>query len=152
MTSVRTVDKSVREVDYSGCSASDLLELMAGQGLDSTIGMDRREAFCDFVGIQVRVFNRVVYREVDFVGLNTADKICLGMGLEISDCLEIIPAGYANSAMRMAEDEFWARDIKPSTAQLKLRAKELRDLREAVLNRAANKAEIISLEVKSRPA
>lgn len=126
--------ETVREVDYTGCSALDLLELMRMYSLDS-LDMKSREAFCDMAGIKVRDFNRVIYGEVEFVGLNTADKICLGMGLEITDYLDVIPSGYKNSAKRMAEDEFWARGIEPSPSELDERVLELKALRESVLNK-----------------
>lgn len=120
------------EVDYTGCATRDLLRIMRRHECDALSKM-KRATFCDVAGIPVRSYNRIIYQEMAFVSLNTADRICLALGLDINMHLTIIPSGHTRAAERMARDEFWVQGITPSKTQLKTRAAALRGLRENVL-------------------
>jgi hypothetical protein len=123
------------ERDYSGYATKELAACfyrhLDGQSLDSVakrVGMDPRD------------MRRIVaLQKHDFVGLHSADRIMMSVGVNVvvaeqDGMLHAIPGRSFKDAMRMAEDEFLTRGEIPEEEEVIKRAKELRVLRNSIMN------------------
>jgi hypothetical protein len=112
--------------------------------------------FAQEVGIDDRELKRIVYLNTyQWVGLDKADRILLGLGLNISHLasigeITIIPASNKRAAIQMAGDEFWAKGETPSPDELETRADELRKLRGWVLGPKTDLQEQVSEKERQR--
>lgn len=119
--------------DYTGVSTREL-----GEIFDAHLDVDA-EIFADRIGMDLRELKRIVVTQsYQWVGLDKADRICLGLGLTIgalTECgdLTVVPAWGEQAAKKMAQDEFWVADETPTAKQLAKRTKELAKLRGFVL-------------------
>lgn len=89
-------------------------------------------------GMDSRDLRNVVEGRTTFHSLAFADKILMAFGLSITALdiageIDIIPAPVSQAPMKMAADEFWAKDIEPTHGELRDRANVLAALRDAVL-------------------
>lgn len=110
--------------DYTGVPTAQLSKLMRDRGINHP------EEWSSIHGFPKRTIARIYYCESQWTNLDMADRICLALGrASFLQLLTVIPAGYGNSARKMAEDEFYAKEIEPTPTQLEKRAKELRTLR-----------------------
>lgn len=121
--------------DYTGVSTRELGEIFQRHFPPDALLGD----FAELVEIDDRELKRIVYTyNYQFVGLDKADRILLGLGLNISHLVSlgeitIVPANNKGAAIQMAEDEFWVNEETPTPQQVLARAEELRELRSWVL-------------------
>ena len=112
------------EADYTGVPTSELAELMRIRRVTSY------KEFAAVHGFEERTIARIMYKESPWTNLDMADRICIALGHPgFLHNLTIIPSGYPHAARKMAEDEFWAKEIDATPAMIEKRAKELRALR-----------------------
>ena len=127
--------------DYTGVSTRQLGDVYA-----KYTDVDDIEIFASRIGRDVRDLKRVlVTQNYQFVGLDYADNICLGMGLTIGSLtrsgeLTVVPARGNTAAKQMAQDEWQTENededgnCEPPTQEwIDQRAEELIKLRGFVL-------------------
>jgi len=137
--------------DYTGVSTRQLGEVYARHSKGTPL-----DVFADRIGRTSADLKRIlVDQNYQYVGLDTADKICLGLGLTMgmltqTEELVVVPAAFASASRRMAEDEFWAADKKPTKLQVERRAKQLVKLRGFVLGPMTERQQAQALRDKSR--
>jgi hypothetical protein len=111
------------EADYSGVATWEIAQLIEETSTEEPLVLAMRS------GIGQRWIYRILYREVPWTNLDIADKVCMALGANVSKDLTVIPAGYANSARKMAEDEFFAKEVEATPSEIIKRAQEYKFLR-----------------------
>ena len=122
--------------DYSGFATREFAEMFNRY---LTVPLT---TFADQIGMDIRDLKRIVgdSPKHDFVGLKTADRLMMGLGMNITEVVRrgevtVIPGSSSNDALKMAEDEFWVRQVEADHRRINERADELRFLRDAVMSR-----------------
>lgn len=131
------IDPSLQEeYDYTGVPLKHLRQV-----IEQYRGRKVYKQIAIRAGIDSREFARILRIAPDkaILGLNKADRIISALGHNLSDLahrgeIAVVPVGASKvNALNMARDELYASGVCPTPERVQQRAKELKELKEAVL-------------------